>query len=105
VGRICATLSALRRSVLDGRDQLEEGDHRSEARRASWGARCRAHGDRCGEDGWRDTGGFQVDSHARPGVAEAWDDAYKQGADVLEDEAWRRAVEGVEKPIVSGGRS
>jgi hypothetical protein len=33
-----------------------------------------------------------------------WDDAIEAGADVLEAEAWRRAVEGVERPIVSGGK-
>jgi hypothetical protein len=29
----------------------------------------------------------------------AWDDALAQAADVLEAEAWRRAVEGVEEPV------
>ena len=28
----------------------------------------------------------------------AWDEAYESGADVLEDEAWRRAVEGIDEP-------
>ncbi len=36
--------------------------------------------------------------------ARAWDRAIDQGTDVLEDEAFRRACEGVEEPPVSGGR-
>lgn len=31
--------------------------------------------------------------------AQAWDDALDQSADVMEQEAWRRAVEGVDKPV------
>lgn len=33
----------------------------------------------------------------------AWQDAYDAGTDRLEDEARRRAVEGVEKPVFRGG--
>jgi hypothetical protein len=29
----------------------------------------------------------------------SWDQAIEDGTDLLEDEAWRRAVEGVEKPV------
>ena len=36
--------------------------------------------------------------------AKAWDEALENGTDVLEDEAFRRACEGVLEPIVSGGR-
>jgi hypothetical protein len=34
----------------------------------------------------------------------AWDEALEYGADRLEDEAFRRAHDGVEKPLVSGGK-
>jgi hypothetical protein len=34
----------------------------------------------------------------------AWDDALEYGSDRLEDEAFRRAHDGVEKPLVSGGK-
>ncbi len=34
----------------------------------------------------------------------AWDDAYEDGTDVLEDEALRRALEGVLEPVVSAGK-
>jgi len=34
----------------------------------------------------------------------AWDDAEQEAADALEREAWRRAVEGTDKPIVFRGR-
>lgn len=34
----------------------------------------------------------------------AWDDAIEAGSDLMEDEARRRAVEGVEEPIVAMGR-
>ena len=42
-----------------------------------------------------------------PTFVAAWDDAVDQAADVMEREAWRRAVEGVEKPVFGslGGRS
>jgi len=33
-----------------------------------------------------------------------WDAAYAEAADRLEQEAWRRAVEGVEEPVVSMGK-
>jgi hypothetical protein len=36
--------------------------------------------------------------------AEAWDEAEEQAADVLEAEAWRRAVAGVQEALVSAGR-
>jgi hypothetical protein len=39
-----------------------------------------------------------------PGFAAAWDEAEEIAADRLEDEARRRAVEGVPEPLVSGGR-
>ncbi len=35
--------------------------------------------------------------------AEAWDDAYEAGNDQLEDEAHRRAVEGVDEPVFHRG--
>jgi hypothetical protein len=34
----------------------------------------------------------------------AWDSALESGTDRLEDEAFRRAHDGVEKPLVSGGK-
>jgi phage terminase small subunit len=36
--------------------------------------------------------------------AMAWDEAEQVAADRLEAETWRRAVEGVEEPLVSGGK-
>jgi AcrR family transcriptional regulator len=36
--------------------------------------------------------------------AAAWDDAWEAGADVVSDEIRRRAIEGVEEPLVSGGK-
>jgi Homeodomain-like domain len=44
---------------------------------------------------WRDT---------EAAFAAEWDDAYEDGTDVFEDEAHRRAVEGVERPVVAMGR-
>ena len=38
------------------------------------------------------------------GFAAAWDEAEQAAADKLEAETWRRAVEGVEEPLVSGGK-
>ena len=38
------------------------------------------------------------------GFARAWDDALETGTDALEDEAFRRAHDGVAEPLVSGGR-
>jgi hypothetical protein len=35
-----------------------------------------------------------------PEFAKAWDDALDEAAGTLEREAWRRAIEGVEEPIV-----
>ena len=35
--------------------------------------------------------------------ADAWDDAYDAGNDRLEDEAHRRAVDGVERPVTYRG--
>jgi len=35
-----------------------------------------------------------------PEFAKAWDDALDEAASTLENEAWRRATEGVEEPIV-----
>lgn len=35
--------------------------------------------------------------------ASAWDDAEQEAADKLEREAWRRAVEGTEKPVTFQG--
>ena len=40
---------------------------------------------------------------ADPGYAAEFASARKQTADILEDEAWRRAVEGVDKPVYQGG--
>jgi hypothetical protein len=36
--------------------------------------------------------------------AAAWDEAEQVAADRLEQEAWRRGVEGVAEPLVSGGK-
>jgi hypothetical protein len=41
---------------------------------------------------------------ADPAFAAEWDQAVDEGVEVLEQEAKRRAVEGVVKPIVQGGR-
>jgi hypothetical protein len=41
--------------------------------------------------------------HAEPKFARAWDDACEDAADLLELEARRRAVEGVEKPVFYRG--
>ena len=41
---------------------------------------------------------------ADPAFASAWEDAEEIAADRLEEEARRRAVEGVEEPLVSGGK-
>jgi len=38
-----------------------------------------------------------------PKFAAAWDEAVAEGIDRLEDEAHRRAVEGVERPVYQGG--
>lgn len=45
--------------------------------------------------GWRD---------ADAAFAAKWDDALEQAVATLEREAWRRAVEGTEEPVVSGGK-
>lgn len=39
-----------------------------------------------------------------PAFAKAWDDALEAGIDLLEEEARRRAVEGVERPVVAMGK-
>jgi hypothetical protein len=39
-----------------------------------------------------------------PDYKEAFDAVRAETAQILEDEAWRRAVEGTEKPIYQGGR-
>lgn len=39
----------------------------------------------------------------QPTFAEAWDDAEDEGSDVMEQEAFRRAVHGVDKPITHQG--
>lgn len=36
--------------------------------------------------------------------AKAWEDAYNEGTDRLEDEAMRRARDGVQKPVFQGGQ-
>jgi hypothetical protein len=41
---------------------------------------------------------------ADPEFAKAWEDALDKGADVLEDEAKRRAHDGVEEPVYYGGK-
>ena len=41
--------------------------------------------------------------HADPVFAEAWDDAEEEATDALEYEARRRAVHGVERPVVYKG--
>ena len=43
---------------------------------------------------WRD---------AEDGFAAAWDEALDRGADALEDEAVRRAFDGVDRPVFQGG--
>jgi hypothetical protein len=39
-----------------------------------------------------------------PAFRQAWDEAEQVAADRLEEEAWRRAVEGFDEPVVSGGK-
>lgn len=39
-----------------------------------------------------------------PEFAVLWDDAVEAGTDKLEDEAWRRAYSGYDKPLVSQGK-
>jgi len=39
-----------------------------------------------------------------PHFSEMWDDAEKIGTSLAEDEAWRRAVDGVEKPVFYKGQ-
>jgi hypothetical protein len=41
---------------------------------------------------------------ADPDFASAWDDAEQEAADALEREAWRRGVEGVDRPIMYQGQ-
>lgn len=38
-----------------------------------------------------------------PAFQQAWDLAHEDAADVLEAEAWRRAVKGTKKPVYQGG--
>lgn len=40
---------------------------------------------------------------ADPAFAEAWNDAYEKACDNLEAEAWRRAVNGTDKPVFFRG--
>lgn len=40
---------------------------------------------------------------AHPDFKADWEEALEEGADRLEAEAWRRAVDGVEKPVYQGG--
>jgi hypothetical protein len=42
--------------------------------------------------------------HNDPAFREAWDEAEEIAADRLEQEAWRRAVEGFDEPVVSAGK-
>jgi hypothetical protein len=42
--------------------------------------------------------------HNDPAFRQAWDEAEQIAADRLEEEAWRRAVEGFDEPVVSGGK-
>ena len=39
----------------------------------------------------------------KDGFREAWDEAIEHGTDVLEDEARRRAKDGIEEPVFQGG--
>jgi hypothetical protein len=39
-----------------------------------------------------------------PGFAAGWEEAEERAADALEAEAWRRAVVGVQEPLVSSGK-
>jgi hypothetical protein len=39
------------------------------------------------------------------GFAAAWEEAEERAADALEAEAWRRAVDGVQEPLVAAARS
>lgn len=41
---------------------------------------------------------------SEPAFAQAWDDAEDEAKDALEREAWRRGVEGCDKPIVYKGK-
>src|SRR5260221_9588879 len=41
---------------------------------------------------------------AEPAFADRWEEAEQVAADRLEQEAWRRAVEGVQEPLVSAGK-
>lgn len=42
--------------------------------------------------------------HSDPAFRQAWDEAEEIAADRLEAEAWRRAVDGVDEPVVSAGK-
>lgn len=42
--------------------------------------------------------------NASPEFREEWDEALETGTDKLEDELWRRGVEGVDKPVFQGGK-
>src|SRR6516165_12683202 len=39
-----------------------------------------------------------------PAFAAGWEEAEERAADALEAEAWRRAVDGVQEPLVAGGK-
>ena len=52
---------------------------------------------------WRDGMGGRYPNAVVEGFAEAWDEALEVGIQFLEDEAVRRAAEGVEKPIFYQG--
>lgn len=63
--------------------------------------------------GWSVTSSIEATGFARltvyryrsndPAFAAAWDDAYEQGTDVFEDEAKRRAVDGILEPVFFKG--
>lgn len=67
---------------------LAQGDSVAGACRASGIARRTAYRWRVGDDDF----------------LEAWEDAIDEGTDLLEDEARRRAVEGVEQPVMYQGK-
>lgn len=53
--------------------------------------------------GWSRRSAYNYRS-SEEGFFKEWDDAVEAGTDLLEDEAQRRAVEGVKKPVYQGGK-
>ncbi|MCW3837342.1 hypothetical protein ACFQ1E_15785 [Sphingomonas canadensis] len=66
-------------------------------------AECGSVSEACRRTGISTTAAYRYrNQHAR--FAAEWDDALMQAATSIEHEAWRRAVEGVEEPVVAGGQ-